>query len=90
MRDNEVNHLSYDCYQKVQSHEHLVHVLMGYTSKLHGGGNKSTYWISFEYIQIGGRAAQSIGEIYALLNPHYDLSNPAEYPLFQTLYSQKH
>ncbi|UUS57327.1 hypothetical protein MST16_15050 [Acinetobacter sp. YH16040_T] len=90
MRDNEVNHLSYDCYQTVQSHEHLVHVVMGYTSKLHGGGNKSTYWISFEDIQIGVCAAQSIGEIYALLNPHYDLSNPAEYPLFPTLYSQKH
>lgn len=90
MRDNEVNHLSYDCYQTVQSNEHLVHVVMGYTSKLHGGGNKSTYWISFEDIQIGVRAAQSIGEIYALLNPHYDLSNPAEYPLFPTLYSQKH
>lgn len=25
-----------------------------------------------------------------MLNPHYDLSNPAEYPLFPTLYSQKH
>ena len=90
MRDNEVNQLSYDCYQTVQSNEHLVHVLMGYTSKLHGGGNKSTYWITFEDIQIGVRAAQSIGEIYALLNSHYDLSNPAEYPLFPTLYSQKH
>lgn len=90
MRDNEVNQLSYDCYQTVQSNEHLVHVLIGYTSKLHGGGNKSTYWISFEDIQLGVRAAQSIGEIYALLNPHYDLSNPAEYPLFPTLYSQKH
>lgn len=90
MRDNEVNHLSYDCYQTVQSHEHLVHVVMGYTSKLHGGGNKSTYWITFEDIQIGICAAQSIGEIYALLNPHYDLSNPVEYPLFPTLYSQKH
>lgn len=90
MRDNEVNQLSYDCYQTVQSNEHLVHVLMGYTSKLHGGGNKSTYWISFEDIQIGVSAAQSIGEIYALLNPHYNLSNPAEYPLFPTLYSQKH
>ena len=90
MRDNEVNQLSYDCYQTVQSNEHRVHVLMGYTSKLHGGGNKSTYWITFEDIQFGVRAAQSIGEIYALLNPHYDLSNPAEYPLFPTLYSQKH
>ncbi|CAD9195814.1 hypothetical protein QAC21B_01943 [Acinetobacter bohemicus] len=90
MRDNEVNQLSYDCHQTVQSHEHLVHVIMGYTSKLHGGGNKSTYWITFEDIQIGVRAAQSIGEIYALLNPHYDLSNPTEYPLFPTLYSQKH
>lgn len=67
-----------------------MHVLIGYTSKLHGGGNKSTYWISFEDIQIGVRAAQSIGEIYALLNPHYDLSNPSEYPLFPTRYSQKH
>ena len=90
MRDNEVNQLSYDCYQTVQSNEHNVHVLMGYTSKLHGGGNKSTYWITFEDIQFGVNAAQSIGEIYALLNPHYDLSNPAEYPLFPTLYSQKH
>lgn len=90
MRDNEVNQLSYDCYQTVKSNEHLVHVLMGYTSKLHGGGNKSTYWISFEDIQIGVHAAQSIGEIYALLNSHYDFSNPAEYPLFPTLYSQKH
>ena len=90
MRDNEVNQLSYDCYQTVQSNEHVVHVLMGYTSKLHGGGNKSTYWITFEDIQFGVNAAQSIGEIYALLNPHYDLSNPAEYPLFPTLYSQKH
>ncbi|MEC8123808.1 MAG: hypothetical protein VX125_08185 [Pseudomonadota bacterium] len=90
MRDNEVNQLSYDCYQTVQCNEHIVHVLMGYTSKLHGGGNKSTYWISFEDIQIGVSAAQSIGEIYALLNPHYSLSNPAEYPLFPTLYSQKH
>ena len=90
MRDNEVNQLSYDCYQTVQSNEHSVHVLMGYTSKLHGGGNKSTYWITFEDIQFGVNAAQSIGEIYALLNPHYDLSNPAEYPLFPTLYSQKH
>ena len=90
MRDNEVNQLSYDCYQTVQSNEHLVHVLMGYTSKLHGGGNKSTYWISFEDIQFGVCAAKSIGEIYALLNPHYDMSNPTEYPLFPTLYSQKH
>lgn len=90
MRDNEVNQLSSDCYQTVQSNEHLVHVLMGYTSKLHGGGNKSTYWITFEDIQTGVHAAQSIGEIYALLNPHYDMSNPAEYPLFPTLYSQKH
>lgn len=90
MRDNEVNQLSYDCYQAVQSNEHLVHVIMGYTSKLHGGGNKSTYWITFEDIQSGVCAAQSIGEIYALLNPHYDMSNPAEYPLFPTLYSQKH
>ena len=90
MRDNEVNQLSYDCYQTIQSNEHCVHVLMGYTSKLHGGGNKSTYWITFEDIQFGVNAAQSIGEIYALLNPHYDLSNPAEYPLFPTLYSQKH
>ena len=90
MRDNEVNQLSYDCYQTVQSNEHRVHVLMGYTSKLHGGGNKSTYWITFEDIQFGVNAAQSIGEIYALLNPHYDMSNPAEYPLFPTRYSQKH
>ncbi|ENW23222.1 hypothetical protein [Acinetobacter lwoffii] len=90
MRDNEVNQLSYDCYQTVQSNEHLVHVLMGYTSKLHGGGNKSTYWITFEDIQIAVNSAQSIGEIYALLNPHYDFSNPREYPLFPTLYSQKH
>lgn len=90
MRDNEVNQLSSDCYQTVQSNEHLVHVIMGYTSKLHGGGNKSTYWITFEDIQIGVHAAQSIGEVYALLNPHYDMSNPAEYPLFPTLYSQKH
>ena len=90
MRDNEVNQLSYDCYQTVQNNEHSVHVLMGYTSKLHGGGNKSTYWITFEDIQFGVNAAQSIAEIYALLNPHYDLSNPAEYPLFPTLYSQKH
>ena len=90
MRDNEVNQLSYDCYQTVQSNEHLVHVLMGYTSKLHGGGNKSTYWISFEDIQIGVNAAQSIGEIYALLNPHYDFSNPREYPLFPTYFSQRH
>ncbi|MDM1344506.1 hypothetical protein HXZ95_09670 [Acinetobacter pseudolwoffii] len=90
MRDNEVNQLSYDCYQTVQSNEHLVHVIMGYTSKLHGGGNKSTYWITFEDIQFGVHAAQSIGEIYALLNPHYDMSNPAESPLFPTLYSQKH
>lgn len=52
--------------------------------------HKSTYWITFEDIQFGVRAAQSIGEIYALLNPHYDMSNPAEYPLFPTLYSQKH
>ncbi|MEB4799400.1 hypothetical protein [Acinetobacter soli] len=89
MRDNEVNQLSYDCYQTVQSNEHLVHVIMGYTSKLHGGGNKSTYWITFEDIQFGVRAAQSIGEIYALLNWHYNLSNSAEYPLFPTLYSQK-
>ena len=89
MRDNEVNQLSYDCYQTVQSNEHLVHVIMGYTSKLHGGGNKSTYWISFEDIQFGVNAAQSIGKIYALLNSHYDMSNPAEYPLFPTLYSQK-
>lgn len=89
MRDNEVNQLPYDCYQTVQSNEHLVHVIMGYTSKLHGGGNKSTYWITFEDIQFGVCAAQSIGEIYALLNPHYDMSNPAEYPLFPTLYSQK-
>ncbi len=63
MRDNEVNQLSYDCYQTVKSNEHLVHVIMGYTSKLHGGGNKSTYWISFEDIQIGVNAAQSIGEV---------------------------
>lgn len=90
MRDEEVSQLSYDCYQTVQSHEHRVHVLMGYTSKLHGGGNKSTYWITFEDIQFGVNAAQSIGEIYALLNPHYDLSNPAEYPLFPTLRSQKY
>ncbi|MDH0193682.1 hypothetical protein [Acinetobacter ursingii] len=90
MRDNEVNQLSYDCYQTVQSNEHLVHAIMGYTSKLHGGGNKSTYWITFEDIQFGVHAAQSIGEIYALLNPHYDMSNLAEYPLFPTLYSQKH
>lgn len=90
MRDNEVNQLSSDCYQTVQSNEHLVHVLMSYTSKLHGGGNKSTYWITFEDIQTGVHAAQSIGEIYALLNPHYDMSNSAEYPLFPTLYSQKH
>lgn len=90
MRDNEVNQLSSDCYQTVQSNEHLVHVIMGYTSKLHGGGNKSTYWITFEDIQVGVNAAQSIGEVYALLNPHYDMSNPAEYPLFPTLYSQKH
>ena len=90
MRDNEVNQLSYDCYQTIQSNEHLVHVIMGYTSKLHGGGNKSTYWITFEDIQVGAHAAQSIGEIYALFNPHYDMSNPAEYPLFPTLYSQKH
>ena len=90
MRDNEVNQLSYDCYQTVQSNEHLVHVLMGYTSKLHGGGNKSTYWITFEDIKFGVNAAQSIGEIYALFNPHYDFSNPREYPLFPTLYSQKH
>ena len=90
MRDNEVNQLSYDCYQTVQSNEHLVHVIMGYTSKLHGGGNKSTYWITFEDIQFGVHAAQSIGEIYALFNPHYDMSNTAEYPLFPTLYSQKH
>ena len=90
MRDNEVNQLSYDCYQTVQSNEHLVHVLMGYTSKLHGGGNKSTYWITFEDIKFGVNAAQSIGEIYALLNPHYDMSNSAEYPLFPTRYSQKH
>ncbi len=90
MRDNEVNQLSYDCYQTVQSNEHLVHVLMGYTSKLHGGGNRSTYWITFEDIQTGVHAAQSIGEIYALLNPHYDMSNLAEYPLFPTLNSQKH
>ncbi|MCU4359320.1 hypothetical protein [Acinetobacter ursingii] len=90
MRDNEVNQLSYDCYQTVKSNEHLVHVLMGYTSKLHGGGNKSTYWISFEDIQIGVHAAQSIGEIYALLNSHYDFSNPREYPLFPTYFSQRH
>ncbi|MEQ1290672.1 hypothetical protein ABLT44_06070 [Acinetobacter johnsonii] len=90
MRDNEVNQLSSDCYQTIQSNEHLVHVIMGYTSKLHGGGNKSTYWITFEDIQIGVHAAQSVGEIYALLNSHYDMSNPAEYPLFPTLYSQKH
>lgn len=90
MRDNEVNQLSSDCYQTIQSNEHLVHVIMGYTSKLHGGGNKSTYWITFEDIQVGVHAAQSIGEIYALLNPHYDISNSAEYPLFPTLYSQKH
>ena len=90
MRDNEVNQLSYDCYQVIQSNEHLVHVLMGYTSKLHGGGNKSTYWISFEDIQFGIHAAQRIGEIYALFNPHYDFSNPREYPLFPTRYSQKH
>ena len=90
MRDNEVNQLSYDCYQTVQSNEHLVHVLMGYTSKLHGGGNKSTYWITFEDIKFGVNAAQSIGEIYALFNPHYDFSNPREYPLFPTRYSQKH
>ena len=89
MRDNEVNQLSYDCYQRVQSNEHLVHVIMGYTSKLHGGGNKSTYWITFEDIQFGVRAAKSIGEIYALLNPHYDFSNPREYPLFPTRYLQK-
>lgn len=90
MRDNEVNQLSSDCYQTIQSNEHLVHVIMGYTSKLHGGGNKSTYWITFADIQVGVNAAQSIGEVYALLNPHYDMSNPAEYPLFPTLYSQKH
>ena len=90
MRDNEVNQLSYDCYQTVQSNEHVVHVLMGYTSKLHGGGNKSTYWITFEDIQFGVNAAQSIGEIYALFNPHYDFSNLSEYPLFPTRYSQKH
>lgn len=89
MRDNEVNQLSYNCYQKVKSNEHEIHVVVGYTSKLHGGGNKSTYWISFEDIQIGVNAAQSIGEIYALLNPHYKFSNPCEYPLFPTLYSQK-
>ena len=90
MRDNEVNQLSSDCYQMVQSNEHLVHVIMGYTSKLHGGGNKSTYWITFADIQVGVNAAQSIGEVYALLNPHYDMSNSAEYPLFPTLNSQKH
>lgn len=90
MRDNEVNQLSYDCYQTVQSNEHVVHVLMGYSSKLHGGGNKSTYWITFEDIKSGVNAAQSIGEIYALLNPHYDFSNPSEYPLFPTRFSQKY
>lgn len=90
MRGNEVNQLSYDCYQTVQIHEHLVHVITGYTSKLHRGGNKSTYWISFEDIQFGVRTAQSIGEIYTLPNPHYDLSNPAEYPLFPTRDSKKH
>ena len=90
MRDNEVNQLSSDCYQTIQSNEHLVHVIMGYTSKLHGGGNKSTYWITFADIQVGVNAAQSIGEIYALFNPHYDMSNPREYPLFPTRYSQKH
>ncbi|MEB3767278.1 hypothetical protein [Acinetobacter sp. MD2] len=89
MRDNEVNQLSSDCYQTVQSNEHLVHLIIGFTSKLHGGGNKSTYWITFEDIQLGVYAAQRIGQIYALLNPHYDMSNPAEYPLFPTLYSQK-
>jgi hypothetical protein len=89
MRDEEVNQLPYDCHQTVISNEHEIHVLMGYTSKLHGGGNKSTYWITFEDIKIGVNAAQSIGEIYALLNPHYDLSNPTEYPLFPTRYSQK-
>jgi hypothetical protein len=52
MRDNEVNQLSYDCYQTVQSNEHLVHVIMGYTSKLHGGGNKSTYWISLKIFSL--------------------------------------
>jgi hypothetical protein len=90
MRDNEVNQLSYDCYQTIQSNEHLVHVIMGYTSKLHGGGNKSTYWITFEDIQFGVHAAQRIGEIYALFNPHYDFSNSREYPLFPTRYSQKY
>ncbi|KXZ61989.1 hypothetical protein AVENLUH5627_03524 [Acinetobacter venetianus] len=90
MRDNEVNQLSYDCYQTVQSNEHVVHVLMGYSSKLHGGGNKSTYWITFEDIKSGVNAAQSIGDIYALLNPHYDFSNPSEYPLFPTRFSQKY
>lgn len=90
MRDNEVNQLSYDCYQTVQGNEHLVHVIMGYTSKLHGGGNKSTYWITFEDIQVGIKAAQCIGDIYALLNPHYDQTKSSEYPLFPTLYSQKH
>ena len=90
MRDNEVNQLSYDCYQTVKSNEHEIHVLVGYTSKLHGGGNKSTYWITFEDIQFGVHAAQRIGEIYALFNPHYDFSNSREYPLFPTRYSQKY
>ena len=89
MRDNEVNQLSSDCYQAIQSNEHIIHVIRGYTSKLHGGGNKTTYWITFEDIQFGVNAAQSIGEIYALFNLHYDMSHPTEYPLFPTLYSQK-
>jgi hypothetical protein len=63
--------------------------LLGLTT-LHGDGNKSTYWITVEDIQFGVHAVQSIGEIYALLNPHYNFSIPREYPLFPTLYSQKH
>ncbi len=52
MRDNEVNELSYDCYQTVQSNEHVVHVLMGYTSKYMVAVIKSTYWITFEDIKL--------------------------------------
>ncbi|MEQ1388823.1 hypothetical protein ABLT88_04825 [Acinetobacter radioresistens] len=88
MRDNEVNHLPANCYQKVQHDDGDMHVLNGFSSKINGLNHTKTYWMTIEEILYAVEAAKTIGEIYAIQNKVYDRSDLSQYPLFTTRLNQ--
>lgn len=85
MRDQEVNSLERECIGSVNTNGLSSKIIQGYTTKTIGSGATATYWITTDIVEVGMKAALTLGSIAASQN-EWEI-HPNNFPLLPTLFS---